>query len=198
MSLNLPTETFKVALNALYGVLEPKRKPGDESAYVLREGAVYGLRPGSDIWIDVDQFEVLLHQVEALVEQDLDQALETYETALAIYEGEFLPDARYLVWPAVEREHLAVVYLQTADKYCELSLKKRLFHKVIDECQRILSKDSCWERAYRYLMTAYDGLGDHGQVARTYQRCVETLQTELNVKPSAETENLYLHLIRDT
>jgi DNA-binding SARP family transcriptional activator len=36
-------------------------------------------------------------------------------------------------------------------------------------------------------MTAYDQLGDHGQVARTYQRCVEVLQKELEISPSPET-----------
>ena len=187
---------FKVALNTLYGVLEPTRKPGQDSAYVLREGAVYGLRPGSDIQIDADQFKELAQQAESLMEQDPDQALEKHEAALVIYEGEFLPDARYLVWPAVEREHLAVLYLQSADKFCELSLKKRRYQKVIEECQRILSHDSCWERAYRHMMIAYDGLGDHGQVARTYQRCVDIFQTELNIQPSTETQTLFQNLIQ--
>jgi len=192
------SRNFKVALNALYGVLEPNRKPGDESAYILRESAVYGLRPGSDIWMDADQFEGLVRDAERLVGQNLDLALDTYKTALKLYEGEFLPDARYSVWPTVEREHLAVLYLQTADRFCELSLLKRDYQNVIGECQRILSQDSCWERAYRYLMSAYDGLGDHGQVARTYQRCVETLETELNVRPSDETEQLYHQLIQQS
>jgi DNA-binding SARP family transcriptional activator len=188
---------FKVALNALYNVLEPNRKAGDESAYVMREGTVYGLRPGSDVWIDVDQFEERIRRAEKLIEQDLEQALIEYEEALRLYAGEFLPNARYLVWSAVEREHLAVLYLQAADKYCEISLRKHRYQQVIEECQRILSQDSCWERAYRHLMTAYDQLGDHGQVARTYQRCQETLQTELNIKPSDETVNLFRDLVKD-
>lgn len=189
---------FKVALNALYGVLEPERKAGEESAFVLREGAVYGLRPGCDIWIDVDHFETLVRRAEQLTKEDPDRAMGIYESALELVDGEFLPDARYMVWPAVEREHIAVLYLQSADKYCELSLKKRSYQKVINECGRILSQDSCWERAYRHLMTAYDGLGDHGQVARTYQRCVETLHTELNVAPSDETNQLFRHLTQDS
>ena len=36
---------FKVALNTLYNVLEPGRKPGSESAYIIREGSTYYLRP---------------------------------------------------------------------------------------------------------------------------------------------------------
>ena len=185
---------FKVVLNTLYEVLEPDRQPGAESAYVLREGAVYGLRPGSDIWIDADQFETFVSEAEKLKGSDIDLALENYRKALDLYKGEFLPEARYQVWSAIEREHLAVTYLGAADKFCELSLKRHGYQQVIEECQRILSTDNCWERAYRYLMIAYDQLGDHGQVARTYQRCKETLQEELNIQPSDETRELYHQL----
>jgi ATP/maltotriose-dependent transcriptional regulator MalT/DNA-binding SARP family transcriptional activator len=187
---------FKAALNTLYGVLEPERKPKDPSAYVLREGSVYGVRPGCDIWLDVDQFTSLLEEAEKLVGNDTNQALDLYGKALEIYQGEYLPDARYMTWPIVEREHFAVLYLQTADKFCELNLSKRQYHQVIEECRRILSYDGCWERAYRHLMKAYDGLGDHGQVARVYRRCVDNLRTELNVKPSVETDLLFHKLTR--
>jgi len=188
---------FKVALNALYSVLEPERKAGEESAYVLREGTIYGLRPGCDLWLDVDDFLELIRRGEKLLDQDVDKALAAYRQALDLYRGEYLPEARYQDWSAVEREHLTVLYLQAADQYCELSLRKRNYTVVIEECQRILSQDSCWERAYRHLMLAYDGLGDHGQMARTYQRCVETMATELNVKPSDETEQLFRKLTEE-
>jgi two-component SAPR family response regulator len=153
------------------------------------------LRPGADIWIDADQFGAYVREAEKLQESDIDLALENYRKALDLYKGEYLPGARYQVWSAIEREHLAVTYLGAADKYCELSLKRRAYQQVIEDCQRILSYDNCWERAYRYLMTAYDQLGDHGQVARTYQRCKETLQEELNIQPSNETIELFHRLI---
>jgi DNA-binding SARP family transcriptional activator len=186
---------FKVTLNSLYKALEPDRIAGNESAFVLREGTVYGVRPGCDIWLDIDDFGDFIKRAEALADQTPEQAASLYEEALALYQGEFLPDARYLDWSAVEREHLAVLYLQSADRYCELNLGLGKYQEVIVECGRILSQDSCWERAYRHLMAAYDGLGDHGQVARTYQRCVETMKAELSVPPSVETVAMYHRLI---
>jgi DNA-binding SARP family transcriptional activator len=68
------------------------------------------------------------------------------------------------------------------------------YGEAIDLCQRILDQDNCWERAYRHLMLAYAGLGDRGQVARTYQRCVQTLHGELDVEPAQETQSLYARL----
>ena len=43
-------------------------------------------------------------------------------------------------------------------------------------------------------MLAYHALGDRGQVARTYARCVQTLRQELDVEPAAETQALYRRL----
>jgi len=69
------------------------------------------------------------------------------------------------------------------------------FTEAIDLGQRILAKDNCWERAYRHLMQAFNALGDRGQLARTYQRCQQTLKEELDVLPSQETQDLYRKLI---
>jgi hypothetical protein len=40
-------------------------------------------------------------------------------------------------------------------------------------------------------MVVYHRLGNHGQVARTFQRCQNTLQEELVVAPAGETLALY-------
>ncbi len=189
---------FKVALSTLYNVLEPGREPGSESAYIVREGTTYSLRPEADIWLDAEQFSSTVRQAEqVLSDNHQEAATELMETALELYRGEYLPDARYETWAAAEREHLSVLYLRTADQYCEISLKHNNVENVINLCQQILSYDNCWERAYRHLMLAYDQLGDHGQVARTYQRCLETLNEELEVRPSPETEQLYHRLTVD-
>ena len=185
---------FKVALSTLYNVLEPNREAGSDSAFIVREGATYALRPEADIWIDAEQFLLTIHQNERDLPEDPNDALILVEDALALYGGEYLPDARYETWAAAEREHLSVLFLRTADQYCDLSLKNNNIEGAINLCQTILSYDNCWERAYRHLMTAYDQLGDHGQVARIYQRCLDTLKEELDVLPAPETEELYQRL----
>jgi LuxR family maltose regulon positive regulatory protein len=185
---------FKVTLSTLYQVLEPEREAGSESAYVMREGTVYNLRPGADIWLDAQVFEDSLEQAENILEEDPQAAIEMLQDAASLYQGEYLPDARYETWAAGEREHQAVLFLRAADRLSELYLDQERWEETIDICQRILSFDNCWERAYRHLMLAFYSLGDRGQTARTYQRCVQTLQAELDVSPSAETEALYRRL----
>jgi len=182
---------FKVALSTLYNVLEPDREPGSESAYILRQGSIYAIRPDADYWLDVDKFQANLKKSE---KSEGASELNYLETAVGYYQGEYLPDARYESWAAIEREHLSVKFLHAADRLCELYLKNDRFEDVIDLAQYILIQDNCWERAYRHMMEAYHQLGDHGQMARTYQRCVQTLRDELDVSPSLETKHLYSQL----
>ncbi len=180
-------QNFKIALNALYGVLEPHRDPGAESAYIVREGSSYALRPRADLWLDAEAFAVALKGA-----RDNTDAL---QAALALYGGEYLPEARYETWAAGERERLAALFLQSADRLAEQLVAQARYGEAIDLCGRILSQDNCWERAYRHLMVAYGGLRDRGQVARTYARCVQVLRQELDVEPAAETRALYARLI---
>ena len=173
------------------------REPGSESAYVMREGTIYNLRPNADLWLDSKEFKLLLQKAEPLLENDPPAAILKMEEALRLYQGEFLPEARYETWAAAEREHLAVSFLRAADHLSEYYLRSGRLEDTLGVCQRILSYDNCWERAYRHLMIAYDRLGDHGQTARIYQRCVQTLREELDVNPAPETEAVYQQLIQD-
>jgi len=184
-------QNFKIALNALYGVLEPAREPGAESAYIVREGSAYALRPHADLSLDTDEFVRTVRAARG----DPDALL----AALGRYSGEYLPEARYETWAAGERERLAAVFLQSADTLIERLIEcgrgdPSRYAEAIDFCGRVLAQDNCWERAYRQLMLAYHALGDRGQVARTYARCVQTLRQELDVEPAAETQALYRRL----
>ena len=184
--INTAQRNFKITLNTLYQVLEPEREAGSESAYILREGTTYGLRPNADIWLDAERFIKTVKKAKGRPEL-LQQAVE-------LVKGEYLPDAIYEIWTAEERERLSVLFLESADSLAEILVEKEKYIEAIDLCQRILGQDNCWERAYRHLMLAYEGLGDRGQVGRTYQRCVKNLYDELDVSPAPETQKLYERL----
>jgi LuxR family transcriptional regulator, maltose regulon positive regulatory protein len=195
---NLPASAaqrnFKAALNALYSVLEPERTPGSESAFIMRQGSIYGLRPGADLWVDCLDFKQRLNRIEQMGGTNPDLLIKELEAAINLFKGEFLPEARYENWAAGEREYLAVHALRASDRLASLYLQAGWYQPAIDRCQWILNHDNCWERAYRYMMLAYDGLGDRGQIARTYQLCLASLRKELDVGPSPETEQLYQKL----
>lgn len=187
---------FKVTLNALYHVLEPDRDPGAESALIYRDGSAYGIRPGADIRLDSEQFAAAVARANAVFARHPAEAVPPLEEAIALYKGDYLPEALYETWAAAERERLAVMFLSAADRLAELYVAEGRYERVVELSHRLLAADNCWERAYRHLMLAYHGLGDHGQIARVYNRCVQTLKEELDVSPAEETVALYERLTR--
>lgn len=185
---------FKVTLNTLYTVLEPEREPGSESSFITREGSIYQIRPGADLDLDADAFTAAVRRGEELIERDPEEAAVHFQHAVQIYKGEYLSEARYETWAAAERERMAVLFLRTADRLSDLLLQQDKPQQTVELCQRILASDNCWERAYRHLMLAFHELGDRGQIARTFQRCQQTLRAELDVDPALETEALFKRL----
>lgn len=185
---------FKVTLNSLYHVLEPERAAGEESAIIFRDGSVYGIRPGADIELDAERFAALVAQANAAYARRPASAVPLLEAALDLYRGDYLPEALYETWAAAERERLAVLFLSAADRLAALYLEDGRYDRAIEVVHRLLAADDCWERAWRYLMLACHGLGDRGQIARVYQRCVQTLREELDVSPAEETTTLFYQL----
>lgn len=188
---------FKVALNALYKVLEPARSAEAPSAYIAREGATYLLRPEADLWLDTAEFE---RAAEAGLRADPAQPLEAtqrhLQTALALYTGDYLPDALYKDWASEERERLLALYLRAADKLAGLLIESGQYDAGLATCQLILNRDACWERAYRLMMLAHARQGNRPQALRVFQLCQETLRRELEVAPSPATLALHARIVQ--
>jgi DNA-binding SARP family transcriptional activator len=172
-------------------VLEPALPARAPSAYVLREGTLYGLRPGADMLLDATQFEQAVAEGDRLVRQNDEAFIERYRAALALYGGDFLQDYPYDEWCSEERERLLGLWLHTAGRLAAALAERARWQETVDVCQAILQRDECWEQAYRLLMLAHARLGNRAQALRTYQRCVERLRAELDVPPSAATVELF-------
>ncbi len=182
---------FKIAYNALTKVLEPNRQRNAPSAFILRDGSRYGLRPEADILLDVQTFNELVAEGDRLLAQNELQALTQYQQALALYKGEFLQEYPYEEWTSTERERLFTQYLRTSERVASSLLAHEKWEDALQTAQAILNHDACWENAYRILMTAYAQMGNRAQAIRTYHRCIDNLQSELGVSPTQTTVQLW-------
>lgn len=192
-SADAAARDFKVALNALNNALEPNR--GDaEPAFIVREESAYGLRAGADVWIDAEEFSQLVARAE---KSNGDAALDGYRRALALYHDDYLiAEARYDDWAIAERERLLALYLRAADRLASELLARGAFDESIAWCDKILTRDRCWEHAYRVMMRAYAERGDRVQARRVFEQCVRVLKEELEVEPSAATVEVYKQVVR--
>ncbi len=185
---------FKVALSTLGRVLEPDKAQGVPSAFIVRDGDAYGLRPHADVWIDADEFIREIDTGDSEYDAAPAAALPHYQRALELYRSDYLPDTLYDDWSAERREHLLSLFLRTAERVARIFAAQGAWEKVIATCQRLLAHDDCWEEAYRLTMTAYAKLGNRPQVLRTFRHCTEWLDTALGIAPSPETVAVFRKL----
>lgn len=186
---------FKIAVSALYGVLEPERQRNAPSAYIDRDGTRYGLRSQADLWLDAREFEERIAVGDKAHSAAPDAALEAYRAALALYQGEYLQEYPYQEWSSEERERLLTLYLRAAERVAQILLDQEAWQEAIEVCQLILARDDCWENAYRMMMIAYSRLDNQVEMRRTYRRCVERLRSELDVEPARATVALFESLV---
>jgi WD40 repeat protein/class 3 adenylate cyclase len=137
----------------------------------------------SDYWLDV-----------AILERpELDpQAL---ASSVSLYHGELLPGF-YEDWIVLERERIQTLFESKMQRLVDWSVEDERWSAVQEQCERWLALGNASEVAYRALMLSYSARGDMVKVSGTYQRCVEDLQNQFGVEPSAETHALYNGLLK--
>ena len=75
--------------------------------YVLAQGKNYFINMEAAIWVDVDEFEALWRAGRSLERSGrLDEAVDTYRRAEALYTGDFLEEDPYEDWASLRREAL--------------------------------------------------------------------------------------------
>lgn len=138
----------------------------------------------SDYWLDVD---LLLGAVEQ-------RTVEEITEIVRLYRGELLPGF-YDEWVVVERERVQSAYHQKMNILLERLIHAGNWQDALAWAEQWIRLGYAPEPAFRILMHAHAGLGNPGMVNATYQRCVASLNRELNVEPAPETQRLYEQIL---
>lgn len=185
---------FKVVYNALLKVLEPGRSAREESFYIIRKQSMYKMRGEPFIMSDIVYFESFA--IKGLDEKNPIIAKDWLMQAAKLYEGELVEDRPQIEWIQAERQRIAQLYLQVMERLAQVNTRLKDFKQVIYWCEKILQYDRTWEEAYRLLMFGYYQLQNRPVAVKWYERCVETLQKELNIVPMESTEQMYEMITR--
>jgi len=140
----------------------------------------------------VEEFERLVQSGRRLEAQNkLPSAISEYETAVGLYQGDFLEEIPYENWTVLPRERFRLTYLTTLDCLSHIYFNQERYAMCITFSQLILLRDRCREDAHSMLMRCYSRQGQDHFALRQYQACVEALRLELDVTPTPETTKLY-------
>jgi predicted ATPase/DNA-binding SARP family transcriptional activator len=154
----------------------------------LKEGFLV-LAPGWNVQIDVEQFQQAAGRAEAARANHAAQDPEAYQTALAWYRGDLLPDDLYEDWAAGPREVLRQECLQLLRELAHLYETGGETRRAIDVFQRQLTIEPADEEAHTGLMRLYARSGQRGLALRQYQSLSEAL-SELNSVPDQRARRL--------
>ncbi|MES2177524.1 MAG: BTAD domain-containing putative transcriptional regulator [Gemmatimonadota bacterium] len=181
------TTGLRVALSALRNALEPEREAGVDSPFVKRDGDTIRLGLELGVRVDADEFSRLLKAARAQEALNVDESIARYESALALYRGEFLGDNRYAEWAESERRERRREFIVAAERLTALLITAGEFERAIRWAETMLQHDPLWEPAYTVLMEAFWRQGNRALAVRTFNRCRKRLKDALGVAPSSST-----------
>lgn len=183
----------------IHGLRRVLHKIDPKTEYILFKDERYYFNPEVKIRLDVDAFRSIWRKAQSIEHmQDSSVAISEYERAAQIYRGEFIEDEIYESWSALDRENLKEIYLVILDKISAFYVLSRKHSEAIGLCEKILEKDNCREDIHRRLMLSYYRIGQRDRAIKQFQKCVDILKEELEVKPSSETIHLIEQLKRDS
>ncbi|MFQ5799518.1 MAG: AAA family ATPase, partial [Bacteroidota bacterium] len=102
----------------------------------------------------------------------------------------------YDEWIEGERDRLRQRYAKTLERLASVLEQHGQYQKALGYAERLLTLDEFNESTYRLMMQLHALNNDHASAFHTYNRCVEVLDEELGIEPSAETQELYHRLTR--
>jgi DNA-binding SARP family transcriptional activator len=182
---------------ALWHLRKDLAYPSDPDPLITVEGERVQLSPQVDIRTDVEVIEQAFGLVKPPSKERCTPRVAAQLTgAVGLYKGDFL-EGWCEEWCLYERERVRQMYFQLVNVLIAYHEARGAFGVGRELGLQLLSKEPTQERTYRQLMRLYYLGGDRCGALRQYQRCVEVLCAELDVRPSALTEALYEEIRAD-
>jgi DNA-binding SARP family transcriptional activator len=180
--------SFGKALYAARRAFEPELLPRQSSAYLRLTDSMLALNT-NNVVIDADDFQHLAER--ALGQGDV----AGYESALAAYGGELLPEDRYEDWCAERRDFFSGLQVRLLLELAEALEKRGAYSTSADRFREVLHHDPTREDVHRRLMVLYAETGARDQAVRQFHACHDVLQRRLGLEPEKATVTLYQDIL---
>lgn len=177
-------EKAKIYLHTCISLLRKNLKLIGLTGIVQYENGSYYLQP-ERITVDVRMFRKRIKELKQVANPDPVDIEET----LAYQVYPFLQNDLY-AWAEPEAKALENAAYAWKLSLGEIYLQKLDYDKAVDTANSVIDSFPYDEEAYRLLMKSYSELGKNNQVHTVY-RNLESKLEELQVRPSAQSRNLY-------
>jgi DNA-binding SARP family transcriptional activator len=154
--------------------------------------STYQFNTGLSCWYDVNEFERFYNSGMVKGDQGkIDESISDFREAVELYRGRFL-ETYYDDWTIHYgyefQEKFAFMLKEISRNY----MGKGNYQQAINYAQKVLKEDPCDQEAYCLIMESFFIQGKSEQVVRQYLICSQTLQEEVDIKPSRKLTEIYL------
>lgn len=181
----------------MYSLRCELRAKGMSDDVVKTIGNAYQLRRDA-VWVDADAFERLVIEGRSLQERmQWSDALDRYNDAQHLYQGDYLEEETYADWCAEERERLRELYLEMLARAAECHAELSQYAEAVHICRKALVFDPCRENFHYALMEYLVSYGYPELALAQYSRCEQFLAREFNTAPLPKTQRLYRQILKE-
>lgn len=176
----------------LYNLRQALPEP---DSFLHIEAQLVQWKPKSSFSLDVTTFGAALDRAETAPAEDRASQQRDLEAAIAQYSGALLPQLGY-EWLTHARDRLHQRYLEALDRLVAVLQQQQLYPQAIRYGQLLLQTDPLRESTYQALMQLHRQNGDRATAIQLYHQCMQVLQEELGLDPSADTQQIYQTLLQ--
>jgi len=190
--------SWDTALNAVISKLRVllARVGLDKSRVLPSALGCYQLNLPTEAWLDVDAAFDSLHAAEGLLKRNRFQdAWAAAQVAYHIYKRPFLP-AETGDWVAQQRLQFSTLHVRACECLADTYIRNGEPAIAVDLARQATLAQPYRETAYQILMRAHNAAGNRAEALRAFEECRRVISDHLGVAPSAETEDVYLGILR--
>jgi DNA-binding SARP family transcriptional activator len=193
-----PPNAWDTALSAVVSKLRVllARAGLDKSRVIPAALGCYQLNLPADAWLDVEAAFDSLHGAEGMLKRGHHrEAWAAAQVAYHIYKRPFLP-AETGDWVVLQREQLATLRVRACECLAETYIRNGEPAIAVDLARQAVAAQPYRETAFQILMRAHAAAGNRAEALLAFEECRRYISDQLGVAPSADTEQVYLGILR--
>lgn len=151
----------------------------------------YSWENNNNYWLDVDSFEEICQKAEKMDLSNVEEVINTYQEAISLYKGVFLPESIYCEWSIPIRNYYHRLFIKCVINITDLMKKEKRSTEIIQVCENAIMIEYFEEDFHLKLIEALLHEGKDKKAISHYEEVTAVFYREMGVKPSTAMRNLY-------
>ena len=180
--------------NLMYRLRTILKKVFDDKQYIITGQGAYAWNNQIDVNLDVERFEVYYKRAKASDVKS--EMISNYESALALYRGEFMEKALDQHWAVTLSAYYHSMFLNAVKTLAQLYLEAGRYQDIEDICVHALDLDKVDEDLYCYQITALIKSGKFDLAMKRYDEACKYLYDALGIHNPSKLQEVQKELLK--